>query len=400
MSKHFFFIITFLVFVASCDLPQEQNESNAFELNGRIQNARRTDLLIQELSTRELLTLDTITTDHNGAFSYEGNTREAAFYILRIDDRNYITLLVEAGEKIHINADAENLVNNYSVSGSEGSILLSRFYKKLQANNQKYDSLKVLYDANRQSENCALIHADLKGEYDRIYNDQQIKIQRFINKNPRSLASIIALYQFFGNRLLLNEKDHFEYFESLSNSLSEIYPTNKHVMELNRRVGRHKRDGFKSNNAQDEIVIGRKAPEINLPDPDGNNIALSSLRGQYVLIDFWASWCKPCRKANQELSQLYDKYNSLGFEIYGISLDRNREKWLQGIDEDGINWLQVSDLRLWNSPVVSLYGVERIPYTLLLDPDGFIISQRISIEELKKYLADTFAISRQYQDLP
>lgn len=393
MIRHLFFIIA-LLFVASCSLPKQRNESNAFELTGIIKNASHTDLLFQELSTRELLTLDTITTNHNGVFSYEGLTREAGFYILRIDERNYITLLIEPGEKIHIRADAEKLLNNYSVSGSEGSILLSRLFSVLQPNNEKYDSLKVLYDANRQDENCEQIHARLKEEYDKVYDDQQQKVQRFINKNPRSIASIIALYQFFGNRLLLNEKDHFEYFESLSGSLSEIYPTNKHVMELNRRVGRHKRDGLKSNNNQDEIAIGRKAPEINLPDPEGNNIALSSLKGQYVLVDFWASWCKPCRQANQKLTKLYDQYSSLGFEIYAISLDRNREKWLQGIDEDGVNWMQVSDLRLWNSPVVSLYGVERIPYTLLLNPDGIIINQEISIEELEKFLADNLIESQ------
>ena len=118
--------------------------------------------------------------------------------------------------------------------------------------------------------------------------------------------------------------------------------------------------------------------------------ALSDLRGKYVLIDFWASWCTPCREAKPRLRDIYDTYRPHGFEIYGVSLDRTQNQWLRGIEEDSLTWTQVSDLRFWSSPVVSLYNVESIPYSVLIDPEGRIIHKDLSVSELENILAGIF----------
>lgn len=140
----------------------------------------------------------------------------------------------------------------------------------------------------------------------------------------------------------------------------------------------------------ENLAVGNPAPEIVLPCPDGVRIPLSAFRKNYVLIDFWASWCTPCRKANKKLRKIYNHYNHYGFEIYGISLDRAKDQWLQGISDDSITWTQVSDLRSWNSPAVSLYNVKRVPYTVLVCPEGTIIKKNLSVEELEDYLASVF----------
>jgi peroxiredoxin len=399
MIRFNFIAFAFLVFVMSCQSQKQGNDANYFVLNGKLENADRTNILLQELTTRELLTLDSFYTDASGAFSYRGKTDEAGFFILKVDDDNKITLLIEPGEELYISGDATNLAKHYSVRGSEGSALLATYYRKINLNNERLDSLSEIYNATRHTDGYAEIRDDLKSSYRKLFREQQGYVQQFIKKNPKSLASIIALYQYFGDRLLLNDDKHFAYFESLSLSLSEVNPTNKHVMELNRQVSRLKRSELKRNLLQYDLTVGSIAPEVVLPDPDGNNIALSSLRGKYVLIDFWASWCNPCRKANLELKSIYDQYKDFGFEIYGISLDRTMDQWLQGIEEDGVTWPQVSDLRLWNSPAVSLYGVERIPFALLICPEGRIISNKISTGELEEFLADQFS-DRSYLALP
>ncbi len=374
----------------ACQTRQQNHDADHFTLTGNLQNAVCLSLQIQELTTNEVIPLDSFETDSAGYFFYRGTLAESSFFILRIDQANFITLLIEPGEEIIISGDAKNFKNDYTVRGSDGSQLISCLYNSLRHNQMLLDSLAEVYASVRDDANLDEVEKELNKAYEKIWKDQKKFVKRFIKKNPQSLASIIALYQSLGNQSLLNERDHFVYFEALSKSLSEVYPTNKHVLDLHRRVSRHKRNELKRSMLYDKLAVGNKAPEVILPDPNGQMLALSSFRGNYVLIDFWASWCTPCRRMNADLRHIYEKYNDYGFEIYGISLDRSREQWIQGITEDSIPWPQVSDLRLWNSPVVSLYNVSGIPYSVLINPEGIIVDKGVDIDELSEYLASAF----------
>jgi len=125
------------------------------------------------------------------------------------------------------------------------------------------------------------------------------------------------------------------------------------------------------------LDIGDIAPQIALPDPSGKVIPLSSLRGKYVLIDFWASWCGPCRGENPNNVRMYNQYKNKGFEIYGVSLDAKKDAWEQAIRQDQLSWIHVSDLGFWQSSVVSKYGIQSIPYTVLIDKNGRIIAKEL-----------------------
>jgi thiol-disulfide isomerase/thioredoxin len=141
------------------------------------------------------------------------------------------------------------------------------------------------------------------------------------------------------------------------------------------------------------LEIGDIAPEISLPSPEGKIISLSSLKNKLVLIDFWGTWCAPCVKEQPELAKLYKKYksgsftNGKGFEIFGVALDAKKENWENGIKSQNINWIQVSDLKFWRSPVAKTYNIQELPYNLLLDGNGVIIAKNLHGADLEKNIS-------------
>jgi peroxiredoxin len=135
------------------------------------------------------------------------------------------------------------------------------------------------------------------------------------------------------------------------------------------------------------IAIGSMAPEIALPDANGTIISLTSLRGKYILVDFWASWCGPCRGENPNVVVAYEKYKKKNFTVLGVSLDDDKDSWLEAIQDDKLNWQHISDLKKWESIVVSAYQIDGIPFNILLDPTGKVIATDLRGDALQQTLA-------------
>ncbi|SFN32776.1 Peroxiredoxin [Chitinophaga sp. YR627] len=199
----------------------------------------------------------------------------------------------------------------------------------------------------------------------------------FIQRHPNSIVSLHTI-QDYGGAVPQYEMVQ-PLFEGLSKAIKTSVPGKKYSQYLV-KISR--------------TAIGKMAPEIALPDTAGNVIKLSSLKGKYVLIDFWASWCGPCRAENPAVVEAYNKYKSHGFEVLGVSLDKGPSKsaWIKAIKDDGLTWLQVSDLQYWKSPTAEEYGIRAIPQNFLLDPEGKIIAKNLRGEELDKKLKETFAM--------
>ncbi len=136
------------------------------------------------------------------------------------------------------------------------------------------------------------------------------------------------------------------------------------------------------------VRVGQPAPNFTQQNPDGQDISLSDLRGSYVMIDFWASWCRPCRMENPNVVRVYNKYHDKGFEIIGVSLDRSRDSWIGAIKQDGLTWKHVSDLQFWQNAVAQQYGVNAIPFTVLVDPKGVVIATELRGRALESKLAE------------
>ena len=198
------------------------------------------------------------------------------------------------------------------------------------------------------------------------------KVKSTINSMDGSFAALAAIG-------MLNPRNDFSYIDSLVNKLDEKYPNTQMIVGLKQELEEMR-----------ALSIGQPAPEISLPNPEGEVVNLSDLRGKYVLIDFWAAWCKPCREENPNVVRLYNEYKDKGFEVYGVSLDRSKDAWVEAIAADNLTWTHVSDLKYFNSEAASLYKINAIPATYMVDPEGKIIGKDLRGPSLENKLKEIF----------
>lgn len=329
-------------------------------VTGKLTNFSGDYVYLQKITEAGDVNIDSSKVDKNGKFSVANPASETDFFILRTDSLNIIFLVLKAGEDAYVEGNAKNFEASYKVKGSKDSELLRilRGYDKSLS-----DSLNKVYTDIREQNP---ILADSIGSYLQEYYSVTMEefARNFIRQNLNSIVSLSATK-------FVNQQSEIELLKELDAKLTSLYPKNKYVEDFKLLVSE-----------LNVLPPGSMAPEIVLNNYEGKPIKLSSLRGKVVLIDFWASWCAPCRRENPDIVSTYEKLKGNDFEIYGISLDNNIEAWNEAVEHDKITWIQVSDLKRWESPVAKEYQVQAIPYNVLIDREGKIIAKGIKGDDL------------------
>jgi len=373
-----------ILLIAGC------GQQTKFTINGKLTGANKDSLILEEMTEKSLELRSTLITGTDGSFNYSDTAGNPRLFFLRTNQNEYITLMVMRGEKITVNAEKGRINETLTVSGSPQTLLVMELNKEVMKATNKIDSLDKQYQALRGKGNDPQVDAWVHGEYGKLVELQRSFIRAFVERHVDEPASLLALSHQIGQQPVLNGSADFDLFKKVDARLYRKYPKSILILNLHKYV-EAMRPQMESVQSQEKTTgSGQVAPDITLPDPDGKYQTLSSFRGKIVLLDFWAGWCGPCRRENPNLVAAYRKYHDKGFEIFQVSLDKTKPEWVAGIKQDGLNWIHVSDLKFWNSPVARLYGIESIPANFLLNREGKIISRNLRGASLDEELSKLY----------
>jgi peroxiredoxin len=340
-------------------------------INGSIENTDAPTIYLAELSGNTMALVDSASIDQDGKFQINTNIETSNFFQLTLGGEQYTILVLQPDENIYIELDANKLINPKEIKGSPKSELVYTMIAEINKFEAAKDSLNTEYQQYVGTSEQDSMGIALAKVFEKIEAEKLAFLNNSIKENP-SLPMLLFVEQ-------LDISEYTETYKLLDEKLYKEYPNNTFVKDIHDRL-----------QIALKVQKGKPAPEISLPNPENEIKKLSELRGNIVLIDFWAAWCRPCREANPKLVKLYEKYNAKGFEILGVSLDKERSKWVKAIKDDGLVWTQVSDLRYWNSVAGKAYGVKGIPHTVLVDRDGNIIEVGLRGEDLENKLKEIF----------
>ena len=368
--KNVFVIIT-LFMLASC-----ANESNTtaaqvgYEIAGKFSNTTGGfPVYLDKLSFNGNQSLDTAIVANDGSFSLKGTIPQKGLYMVRASQDKSWILIVDKG-KISLSADY-NDVFNYSASGTENAILV-KFVNdvgKTRASLQEYQNGYM--QAQMFGDNATM--QSLEAKYNEAVTTYNNTIKNMADTTKATLVGLFAA-------TMLNMEQNAPFIEAYAQKIKTQLPDNPLADEFIARV-----------NNETKIAIGKLAPDFQLKTPKGETISLSDTKGKVVLLDFWASWCRPCRMENPNVVRLYEEYKSKGFTVFSVSLDNNMQKWVGAIEQDNLTWqYHGSNLLGWQCPIAQQYKVTSIPQTLLIDKNGTIIGKNLRGIELETKLKEIF----------
>lgn len=366
--------------IAGCNAPAKNGGGT---LAVQVDGAADQMLYFNQFVNGRPVPLDSIRLNNDGEGTFNLPELALDFYSLSLGNDQSMSLILDGGEQATVKATASAFHSPTSITGSKDSELLHDFFKNATEFDARNEEL-TLRLTNNPGDSAAL------EEYTALNQAYQEQNERFIHEHMNSPAVMAALYR-------VNIQEELPLFEQVIDSLEKVMPHSQQFTSFRDQVTRlaeqvKYQQQIEAMQAEKDklIAIGSEAPDFTQDTPEGTPLSLSSLRGKVVLIDFWASWCKPCRIENPNVVRVYNKYHDKGFEILGVSLDRTKEAWVAAIKQDGLPWKHVSDLKFWNNAVAEQYGITSIPHTILLDREGKVLAKNLRGKQLENKLDEVF----------
>jgi len=294
--------------------------------------------------------------------------------LFRLDFMGYTSLdLILDKSDVDIFVDDSNSLFEFTVNGSDDTEILKSIENKITNYRSEIRELNINFVEASQNRDFELVNS-IQSEFDFKKNQFELSLKDYLSSAKSSLAVLVTADY-------LDIEENLIFWETIYNNYTEEFKDNSYFKNFESKLIKIK-----------SISIGSVAPDIILNDTSGVPISLASLRGKYILLDFWAAWCRPCREENPNIIENYNKYKSYGFDVYQVSLDRSKEDWIRGIKQDKLPWVNVSDLKYYQSEAAELYNVDRIPSAFLLDPDGKIIAKHTDLRgtNLSRKLGEIF----------
>lgn len=360
--KNLILFLTLLISFSACS----SRKSNEYLINGKIIGNFTGNVYMQKNADGQFQILDTAVVE-NGKFKFQGVIDNPDIYYIGLDEARFVGFFNEASE-INISFNIDSL-NKPIVEGSVSDVEYRKYLNKLNEFQSSEIGIYSKYNEAARTKDSVQMKL-LEGQMEEFDKKRKADILEYITGNPSSFVSpYIAMrhsYEFELSDL-----------KNIMTSLDSKVKKSSFSVMLEDRI-----------KILESVEVGQVGPDFTMNDPEGNPMTLSNMRGKIVLIDFWASWCGPCRRENPNVVAAYKKFSAKGFDILGVSLDKDAASWKEAISEDGLTWSHVSDLQYWNNAASKLYGVMSIPSNVLLDANGVIIARNLTGDALTSKLEE------------
>ncbi|MGA0558760.1 redoxin domain-containing protein [Larkinella sp. VNQ87] len=345
---------------------------SGYTISGSLKNAANRKVILTENSFYKTKQhSDTTTANAKGQFSFKGKLDEVAFFGLSVEGKPGRQFFYLENSPIRITGNADSLWA-IRITGSKEEALRQQLEKMMTdtAIVNRYKRSETKYASARATNNALAMEQAVR-ERDEAVRQDQVRFKKFISDHPDNAASVNVV----GLLMSLNDL-------AGADSMLTFLETREIGQSMQAKFFRQQID------IMNRLNVGKIAPDFSQTDSLGKEIKLSSFKGKYVLIDFWASWCGPCREENPNLVQTYATFKDKNFTIFSVSLDNNRQNWLNAVRKDNLTWAHVSDLKGWKNAVAQQYGINSIPANFLLDPSGKIIARNLRGAELAKKIQE------------
>jgi peroxiredoxin len=373
--------------IVSC----QSGKKGAFTVSGTFENADKLTAVAGPISKVFLLQISFANqapvlldsakvTNGKGSFTLTSKAKTQGIFEVVFGNNLVDVPLVNDAPSVSISVDLGKKDDFYDVRGSEASAQLKNLINDWGKKNFMAEKQSIVADSLRRSNAPDSAQQAAMTMYELATQDMNTYLRQFINSSPNPTVAAVALT--LGSHSF-SKSD----FELSLNELLKKNPDNRVVRDLKKGYDQEAAQ-LAQQQSQETDWIGKQAPDFELPDADGNAVSLASYRGKYLLVDFWASWCGPCRAENPNVVRVFNEFRKKNFAILGVSLDKDKDSWQAAIRADNLDWRQISDLKYWNSKAVSTFKFEGIPYNVLIDPKGKIIASSLRGEELESKLKE------------